>query len=268
MIKIAFTLLALLTFQNQSALAQKNLELRSVVIMTKNFVAGFSSEAAAKKAVLAQNSALNESFARQAIPLSNKLVAFEVEDIGPTDGTPQNIATEFEGDDHHMVDANPEIAKISTHRLAHKADIVIVMTKFDSPFFKADQNYGVCAAFQPALRQDSTKHHLDSDPSLIIVDYLGLQTLTYLHEFGHAIGLDHHEYAKLDSSSATLMIANGNPQKLKRAAYWSDKNFKVKGKALQPTEGIDDVTQIRENLGRLQNRFKRWSELKSAVNQN
>lgn len=234
------------------------------MIMTKNFLAGFPSEAAAKKAVLSQNSALNESFARQAIPLTNNLVAFEVEDIGPMDGTPQNIATEFEGDDHQMVEANPDIAKVSTHRLAHQADIVILMTKFDSPVFKADQNYGVCAAFQPALRQDSTKHHLDSDPSLIIIDYQGLLTLTYLHEFGHAIGLEHHEYAKIDSSSATLMIANGNPQKLKRAAYWSDKNFKVKGKALAPTQGVDDVTQIRENLGRLKNTFKRWAELKSS----
>jgi len=260
-VAFALAFFALLIPITCSAASQK-VELRSVVILSKNFIAAYGSEAAAQKAVLKQNALLNESFERQSIPLVNIAVAFEVEDLGKNDVNPHDLAMVFEGDDHLLIERDQNLANITKHRLSHKADIVILMTNHKSPIFAEGLNYGVCASFDPEVRQDDSLHPLESDPALIIVDNLGLNFLTFQHEFGHALGLNHHEYAQIDRAQATLMITNGNPQKWKRLNYWSDNSFRVQGRPLVPLVGQDDVSQIRANLSRLGETFESWSRRK------
>lgn len=231
-------------------------EVRTVIIYTTKFLKSYSNGQEGPKRTEEEIEKLNQSLKSQGATISFKLVAREQITL-ETQASPQEHCLGFTGDDYWQIPADPNFGRLNEFRSIHKADVVFLITAFESKLFKEERNYGI--ACDP-LHDGSYRSYLQTDPSYLIIDKLGLNTLTLSHEAGHFLGLEHH-YVRKGKGGATMMVGNGNQVGLKRLNLWSqagDSSFEEGGVPETPPQGLSDIEMINLNAKDATEAYERW----------
>lgn len=223
---------------------------KALVVLSTRFVQFAGNPQKAQALVQREISVVNESFVRQKIDLGFEITGTEVLDLH-NEVDPNELCQELEGSLQDPSLTSIRFNSIRELRASHKADVVIFMVNSASGLLAESGNFGLTCRGNP-----NASAYAQRDNSYVIVDRLGLKTLTLPHELGHFLGIKDHNFASPQPKLATLMAANG--QGFERIPYWSDRDYLLHGKSLMPSQGEPDDEVIRRNIPLTTNRCMDW----------
>ena len=237
--KVLGALLILLSLSSKA-----NEIVRVSVIYSQAYSASFHHFSTANNQVLNQIEELNQTLDSQKAGVSLQVVSSDIV-VNNSGELPSDLCGGFLGFDMPLFQTEPEpnIANFKNIRIKNKADMVLLMTYTDSIYFKEENNYGVACGTRRA------ENGMHEEFAFTIVEKNGLETHTISHEIGHFLGASHHKYQRVEDTRATLMIANGNPEGLKRELLFSDIPSKPE---------VSDIHIIRKNAKLSSQAFERW----------
>ena len=250
------TVLLLLSLFNQTSVQAAVPQVKTLIIASNRFVKFAGSEKAAQDLIAQEIAVLNASLSRQEAGLGIQTVGFEKLDL-QDEFDPKELCDEWEDYQLDSAVTSERFQPVPALRERYHADLVVFMVNCRSGLLAESNSYGNNCR---GNREGKSKE--EKDASYVFVDRLGLATLTLPHEVGHYLGIPNHNFANPKPGFATLMIANGNRENLKRIPYWSDRTFQLDGRSLLPLNGEADVDVIRANVSSSVTSFERWMHLR------